>query len=221
LLKVQINPVEKDVEAMLRADLSRAEQQKVAAEYARVGIEEAKEINRRILGRVPPYTVTVDGSRGARLESVNPNGGAIIVEFELIEGLLRWIADELVKRSPVVSGDYRRGHTLFADGKEVAIGDTIPAAEEYTFTNTVPYARKIEVGHTKSGRAFVLQVPNRIYERTAKDARGRFGNTADIKFAFRDVAGAYTLRHSSGRRKGRQRGNAVSSPAIIIRSRKI
>ena len=51
-----------------------------------------------------------------------------------------------------------------------------PLASEYVFLNTVPYARKIEIGKTESGRDFVIQVPNRIYERTANDAQARFGN---------------------------------------------
>ena len=50
-------------------------------------------------------------------------------------------------------------------------GETIPPADEYVFINPVPYARRIEVGKTKSGRPFLIQVPNKIYERTAKDAR--------------------------------------------------
>jgi hypothetical protein len=63
-------------------------------------------------------------------------------------------------------------------------------------------------------------VPNHIYERTAKDARARFGNQANIKFAFRDMASAYQLRRGVGRRKDRQRGSNVSSPAIVITQRK-
>lgn len=217
-LKVEI--VERDIAAIIRKDLSRPEQQRAAAAFARQGIDEIKAHNRTILGRVPPLRVWVDGREGASLESVNPNGGSIIGEFDLIEGVLRWIADELVKRSPVVSGAYRDGHTLFADGQEVPVGGQIPQAEEYVFTNPVPYARKLEVGKTKTGRAFVMQVPNRIYERTAKDARQRLGNSADIRFAFRQFTGAYRLRHSAGRRKDRQRGSSIQAPAIVIRYRK-
>lgn len=219
-LTVKINPIERDIAAMIRQDLSPQEQQKVAAAFAREGIEDAKATNRQILGRVPPLTITVDGRQNAPLESVKPDGGTIIAEFELIEGVLRWIGDELVKRSPRVSGDYIKGHTLFVDGKEVALGGQIPLGDEYIFTNSVPYARKLEVGKTEAGRAFVIQVPNRIYERVSKDARGRFGNQAEIKYAFREFVGAYTLRHSAGRRKDRQRGSTIQAPAIIITSRK-
>jgi hypothetical protein len=219
-LTVRIQPVEKSVAAIIRADLEPAAQKKAAAAFARAGIDEATATNRQILGREPPLTITVDGRKNAPLESVNPDGGTIIAEWELVEGLLQWIAAELVARSPVVSGAYKRGHTLFADGTEVPVGGRIPPADEYVFINLVPYARRIEVGKTKAGRDFVIQVPNHIYERTAKDARGRFGNQADIKFALRDATGAYRLRHSVGRRKDRQRGSSVSAPAIVIKHRK-
>lgn len=219
-ISVKIDPVERVTTASIRADLSLPEQRKAAAEFARQGIEEAKQINRSVLGRVPPYITTVDGRQGAALESVNPDGGQIITEFELVGDVLVWIASELEARSPVASGRYRRGHTLFADGREIPRGAAVPPASEYIYLNREPYARKIEIGKTESGRAFVIQVPNRIYERTAKDARSRFGNIADIQFAYREMASAYMLRRSSGRRRDRRAGATVSSPAIIVRLRK-
>ncbi len=216
-LKVRIDPIERDIAAMIRADLSPQSQAREAAAFARSGIEEASRINRQILGRDPPLTVTVDGRKNAPLDSVKPNGGTIIAEWELIESVLAWIGDELVKRSPRVSGDYIKGHTLFVDGLEVRPGGRIPPGEEYVFTNTVPYARKLEVGKTKSGRAFVIQVPNRIYEHTAKDARSMFRDQADIRFAFREFVGGYRLKRSVGRSKGRRAGDALTAPAIIVR----
>ena len=233
-LTVRIVPMAKSIAVTIRNDLSVENQKKYAAAFAQVGIDAAKDKNRQILGRVPPYTVTVDGSKGARLESVNPNGGTIIAEFELIEGLLRWIGEQLIERSPFTSGAYQRGHTLFADGVEVTPGAVIPDAEEYVFMNLVPYARRLEVGKTKSGRPFLIQVPNKIYERTAKDASRRFGNQADIKFGFREPMGAYKLKYDQasrdftsgsmkirpGIRKDRRRGSAVIPPAIVIRHRK-
>lgn len=219
-LTVKIDSVEKDIEAMVRNDLSREAQGKAIADYVRAGIAEADDTNRRILGRLPPKTITVDGSEGAALESVNPDGGSIIIEWEIVTDVLIWIAQTLIERSPTVSGAYKKSHTLLADGQEVRIGSDIPPADEYTFINLVPYARRVEIGTTKSGRAFLIQVPNRIYERTAKDASARFGNIADIKFGYREAANAYTLKHSAGRRKDRARGSAVSSPAIIVKLRK-
>lgn len=218
-VRVKIDPIERVTTASLLATLSLPEQKAAAADFVRANIAEADAINKRVLGRMPPRTITVDGRQGAALESVNPSGGKVVIEYDLIADVLIWIGHALVERSPVVSGAYRRGHTLFADGAEIAQSRDIPPANEYVFLNQVPYARKIEIGKTKSGRAFVMQVPNRIYERTAKDARSRFGNLADIRFAYRQTTGAYTLRRSSGRGRARQAGAAVNAPAIIIRLR--
>jgi hypothetical protein len=231
-LSVRIEPIEKNVSAMISRDLSPDEQRRIAAEFARRGIDDAKQINGNILGRIPPMAVTVDGVPNAPLESVNPNGGSIIVEFELIGEVLKWIANELVARSPVLSGAYKAGHTLYADGQPIAIDTVVPNADEYVFANVVPYARKIEIGKTKAGRPFVIQVPNQIYERVAKDARSKFGNIAKITFGYREAVGAYRLKRDqavrrfgkggarlSRPRSDRRAGSVVSSPAIIIRMR--
>jgi hypothetical protein len=159
--------------------------------FARERLAEAIALNRRAHGRAPKYKTFVDGRSEARLESVRPKGGSIVFEFELVVDVLQWIHATLRERSPVLSGRYRDSHTLFADGREADVG-SIPAAAEYTFMNTVPYARKIEVGRTRAGRSFVIQVPNRIYERTATDARARFGNVARISFDFRTLPGSDT-----------------------------
>jgi hypothetical protein len=213
-LKVRIDPVERVTTATLMAELSQPEQRAAAANLAGAGIEEAKQINRSVLGRVPPYVTIVDGRRGAPLDSVNPNGGQIVTEFELVGDVLKWIANELNERSPYLKGDYLRGHTVFADGREIDVGAVIPDAEEYVLINTVPYARKIEIGRTRAGRAFLLQVPNRIYERTAADASRRFGNIARVRFGYRGVVG----RAISGRGRAHNRSE-TRFPAIVVRPR--
>jgi hypothetical protein len=235
-LTVRIEPVEKSVEATIRADLDPATQKKEAAAFAKKGIDEATATNRQILGREIKPTVTVDGVPGAPLENVNPDGGSIIAEWDiLVDGLLRWIAEQLIARSPVVSGAYRQGHTLYVDGTEVPIGGDIrpsAEAEEYVFLNPIPYARRIEVGKTKAGRDFVVQVPNHIYERVAKDARARFGNQAKIEYSPQSTTGAYRLKHNQAarhfltggriykepkQRRDRAAGAVVEAPAIVIR----
>lgn len=206
-VRIKIDPVEKFTEAAIRADLSLPEQRAAAAQFAQEGLDEAKQINANILGRIPPYTTTVDGRQGAPLDSVRTDGGTIIFEFELVFDVLRWIADTLLARSPEISGAYKRGHTLFADGQEVVLGGKIPPAEEYTFTNLVPYARKIEIGKTKGGRDFLIQVPNKIYERTAKGARARFGNIAKILFTYRGIVGGLQVNPLKAGATGLARGS--------------
>lgn len=218
-LRVRIDPVERATVASVTGETLQLRQQ-VAAAFARDGIEDAKRTNQRVLGRVPPYTVTVDGRQGAPLESVDPDRGTIEVEFELFADLLGWIGETLVERSPKRSGRYRRGWTLFADGVEVATGGSIPPAEKYVFVNLEPYSRKIEIGKTESGRAFVIQVPNRIAERTAKDARSRFGSQAKIVYGFESVQSGGAISRWAGAKRGgrRNRGREwlTRQPAIIV-----
>lgn len=108
--------------------------------------------------------------------------------------VLAWIATELRDRSPVLSGAYRDAHALFGDGRElmnaanVTPDSNIPDASEYLFTNPLPYARRIEFGKTRDGRDFVVSVPNRIYDRVARDARAQFRGMANISFEMRDDA---------------------------------
>jgi hypothetical protein len=229
-VRTTIESISNDITLIVNDMLSPAAQSRAIADFARVEIAAADDTNRTILGRVPPRVTTVDGSPGAPLESVNPNGGSIVTEWEVFTGVLIWIGQTLRDRSPHVSGDYERGWTLLADGVEVPLGSQVPIADVYTFVNTTDYARKIEVGKTESGRDFVIQVPNRIAERTAKDARDRFGNQAKIKSEWISLQGAYTLKHNQATRSfsgGRMRiskrqrpdrvaGKAITYPAITV-----
>ncbi len=225
-LSIKIDPVERFTEVDVRNDLSLPEQRASVAAYVQDGIAEAKATNARVLGRVPPFTVTVDGREGAPLDSVNPDGGSIIVEFELVGDVLTWIAQTLLDRSPVVSGAYRKGHTLFADGAEVDPFGVIPSASVYVFTNGVPYTRKIEIGKTEAGRDFVIQVQNKIYERTATDAKAKYGNIAKIRFTYQSLqggaigkwAGSASAGRLASRHKRRTKSTEwlTSQPAIIV-----
>lgn len=205
-LRTRIEPISDWITISVDQTLSEEARSKQVADFARQRIDEARDTNARVLGRVPPSVTYVDGRKGAALDSVNPDRGVIIVEFELIVDVLRWIGQTLRDRSPVVSGDYRDAHTVFADGVEVQIGDQMPIAEEYSFTNLVPYARKIEIGKTKSGRNFLVQVEPRIYQRTAKDARARFGNLVRIEFTFRGIVGGYQINPLGVGGSSRKRG---------------
>lgn len=218
-VKTRIDSVAKDIGLIVDDMLSPASQGRAVAEFARSAIAEADDANRRVLGRVPPRTVTVDGRKGAALEGVKPIGGMIVAEWELVGDVLAWIGNMLRERSPVISGKYRDAHTLFADGSEIEIGGNVPQAEEYVFLNLTPYARKIEVGKTASGRDFVIKVPNRIYERTAKDAKARFGNLARISMTFRAPLAGSLLKYvpaRSGRREAARQERSLRVPAIVV-----
>lgn len=165
------------------------------ADYASLEIDNAKEINRAILGKVPPFKIFVDGQEGATLSSVKADG-VIVVEFELVTDALKVISDMLHQHSPTKTGTYKRSHVLLADGAEVdPSGANVPPADEYVFINTVPYARRIERGSSS-------QAPDGVYQAVAMLARGRFGNIARITYSFRTV--------SSGKKSER-------NPAVVVR----
>lgn len=204
-VRVRIARSAKTSQVVLDERLSFKTRQERAAAFARQEIAEADEINKRALGSVPPKTITVDGRNGAPLNSVNPDRGIIIAEWTMAGQVVEWIAQTLRDRSPVISGRYKNHHILFADGSEVSSADDPPAAHEYIFLNPVPYSRKIEIGKTKAGRDFVIQVPNRIYERTATDAQRRFGNIAKIRFTYQSAVGG--------------KNSADRVPAIVVTTR--
>lgn len=147
--------------------------------------------------------------------------GAAGSESDADPGVLAWIARELRARSPVLSGAYRDAHELYADGEplmnaaDVTDNVKLPKAEEFSFTNTVPYARKIEIGKTKSGRDFVVQAESRVYERLATVARQRFDGVADIQFEMRAVIGAQQTPQRHARRPHNR--PAVRYPSIVVR----
>jgi hypothetical protein len=100
------------------------------------------------------------------------------------------------------------------------------------FINLVPYARRLEIGKTKDGRDFLISVPNRIYERTYKEAKSRFGNIAKITFTYESAVGAYRLKADQRKRRwdkhkkswryqakqspDRAAGSVVAAPAIRV-----
>lgn len=201
-LRTRVEPIDRDIELMISEELSPQARAQQFAKYAGEQIEDAKQTNRQILGRLPHYTISVDGRQGAALETVRPNG-YVLAEFELFNDVLAWIGDQLEKHSPVKSGRYRKSHTIFADGVEVELGGVIPEASEFVFINTLPYARKIERGESS-------QAPDGIYQVVATLARRRFGNIAKIGFSYRTAISGSIVGGLVGNRSEQR------NPAIIV-----
>lgn len=202
-LKTRVQPINRDIELMIKESLSPAAQSREFAQFAGEQIEDAKRTNKTILGRTPRLTVSVDGKFNAPLASVRPNG-VVIAEFELLTDALAWIGEQLVRHSPVKTGRYQRSHTLFADGKEIDVGAQIPDAEEFVFINIVPYARKIERGSSS-------QAPNGVYQAVATLAARRFGNIAKISYGFRTAISGVFVGGAAGNKSSNR------NPAIIVR----
>lgn len=200
----KIDAIDKDLALMLREDLSPEAQRAMLASFAREELGKAQAINRRALGYDPTYDTFVDGRRGAALESVHPNG-TILFAFDLLDDLFAWIGEQLVLHAPVLTGRYQRSFRFYADGREINPGAEVPAAREYYFISSVPYARKIERGHSS-------QAPNGVFEVVAALARSRFGNLANIRFSYRTPE-ASTADTPKARRAADRENR---SPAIVI-----
>jgi hypothetical protein len=184
-ISVKVDPIDRDIQAIVDEELSPAAQGTALAAFAREQLAAAQETNRQAIGRVPPHDTYVDGVKGAALEGVKP-GGVIVFEFSLVTDIFAWIGEMLVRHSPVKSGRYRDSHIFFADGVELAAGADVPPAREYLFMSPLPYARKIE-------RGLSPQAPDGVYEAVTALARVRFGNVASVRFTYRAIAGGGAL----------------------------
>lgn len=188
-IRARIPAISRDIDVMVDDLLSPELKSRTLVGFAREALSDAQETNRAALGRVPEHRTFVDGRASEDLEAVRPDG-KIVFEFELIEQVLEWIGEELVKASPVLTGTYARSHAVYADGIEQEPGSVSLNAEEWTFINIVPYARKIEHGQSP-------QAPDGVYDAIAAVAARRFGNLAKIKFTYRAVLGG--MQVSQGR----------------------
>lgn len=219
-VRTKIEPIERDISVIIDGLLSPEAQSAAFAGFAQERLVEAQAINTQALGFLPPHDQFVDGRKDAPLETVRPNG-LIVFEFELLPDIFRWVGDQLVRSSPRKSGRYADSHLFLADGVIVPAGAPVPKADEYTFVNTQPYARKIDRGLSN-------QAPDGVYQVVAAMAAGRFGNMASILFgytplqtgAIHEWAGS-AKGVSFARRKGRRKDAAEwlrKQPAIFIRS---
>jgi hypothetical protein len=183
-LQTRVQPISRELELLMKEDLGPKGRSAMLAAFAAEAIEEAKTANKQVLGAVPPYDVFVDGQEGAPLASVKPDG-VIRAEFQLVNEALAWIYEQLETHSPRLTGHYASSHVLFADGQEVSVTNP-PPAQEYTFVNTTPYARKIE--GTKTRPPSSPQAPDGVYQAVAVLAR-KFSNVAKVSFTYVTVVG--------------------------------
>jgi hypothetical protein len=207
----RVEPIDRDVRLIIDETLSPAARSKMFAADALAFIQEGDEINRRVLGRVPPRKTYVDGREGAALETVRPDG-VIVAEWEIISDFISWIGEQLVANSPRLTGRYASSHTKFADGEEVPLGDDVPFADEIVFLNIQPYARKIEGDGNRVPES--KQSPEGVYRKVAalaqREARLRGIANVRVTFSFRTALGPSII---GGRRGNRSQAR---NPAIIV-----
>lgn len=170
-------------------------------------------------GEAPQHYVRrVNGRQGAPEESVQAPG-PIVYTFSVLPEIAAYALTFAQTRSPKRSGRFRRSWFVMVNGLHVTAFDNIPPDAEVIITNDQPYARKIEIGKTESGRPFVIQVPPGIVEDTRQAVMRRFGNTITAQRRFISLGGAYKLRSGGRRRKDRGAGRALTYPALVINQR--
>lgn len=153
------------------------------------------------------FTRNVDGREGASEESVRPDG-VITYIYPRLDAVVQYALEVLFDLSPVLSGEYRNSHTLFVEG--AAARDLKGwSGGEIVISNTVPYARKIELGVMK------MRVPgsSRVYDMAEREVRARYGNIAAIFYTYRGIVGGGV---SSGRAGNK---SDLRYPALVIRER--
>lgn len=190
----------------------------------------------------PAFNAYANRPGNENLDSVELPG-PIVYNYSNIREIVEFTLDELRKASPVQSGDYVRSHTVFVNGSPVTeLPENIKASDEIMIANPIVYARRLEIGKTKAGRSFVMQVPDRIYERVAKrKVLPKYRGMVKVTFTYRELPDAYVTTaglsshygtgefrkrtvgalNAGGRimRARRQKaGTKVQAPAIIITS---
>lgn len=150
-----------------------------------------------VIAKDNPSTVIqyVDGSRDAPISSVHVPG-VVRFEFDYLREAVSEIYNMLIQASPYankspsadVKTHYKDENIIFVDGVETDDITNISASSVVVFANLQPYSRKIE--GMGSRPPLSLQAPNGVYEQVARQARARFGNSANISFGFDIFPGA-------------------------------
>lgn len=150
----------------------------------------------------------VDGRRGATEEAVK-DGGTIRYVYPRLNEVVQFALETLFDLSPVLSGEYRNGHTLFVNGVAVRNLTGVDDTADIAITNYLPYARKIELG------VMSMRVPGsaKVYFQAGDIVRRRFGNSARIDFAYRAVAGGSMVPGKKGNESG------LRYPSLLISGR--
>lgn len=161
--------------------------QNTLEETQKLLVRVAKREHNRVLNTSPrpvSFERFVDGKQGAPEEAVKANG-TILYTYPRLEVVAQFALETLFDLSPVLSGEYRKSHTLFLNGTAVPNLRDYKSGDEVAISNPVPYARKIEIGK------MTMRVPGteRVYAQAEKIIRRQYGNIARIRFTYRGLMG--------------------------------
>ncbi len=151
--------------------------------------------------------IFVDGHAAASETEVQPFGTiAYLIRAPILAEAARYAKRVAREISPVVSGRYREGWTIVADGVELEDEEIPPRATELIVVNGVPYARKIEIFGAR-----LVGVPPGIVERVREHVVQRYGRDVLTSIDYVHLEGGYVLK--------RPPGGEMTYPALVMRAR--
>ncbi|WP_454917311.1 hypothetical protein [Xanthobacter sediminis] len=195
----------------------------IAAELAKLAKEERDGAIKR--GEASPiYDTFVNGVRGAAEETVRAPGPILYV-FSYWQPVIDFTLDFLRRRSPDKSGRYKASHSVMIGSQFIQPEAEIGADEEVTIVSTVPYSRKIEVGHMQ------MSVERGVYVDARKAVMQRFAGLMNVKATQILLPNGYILKGVFRRgfrpyartklRKDTEAGARMTYPAIIMKMKGI
>lgn len=185
--------------------------QETVEETRQALIATAKREHARIMGRDPRpkrFTRTVDGRVGADEEAVKANG-RIVYDYGRMAEVVQFAMETLFDLSPVLSGEYRNSHRMFVDGVEVRNLAGWNGEGDVIISNSVPYARKIELGKM----TMRVSGSDQVYQQAQAIVQRRYHNIASVHFTYQGIVGGAHLASREGNRSD------LRYPALIIWSR--
>jgi hypothetical protein len=146
-------------------------------------------------GIAPLGRQVVDGAPDAPLSAIQPDS-QIVILWNYLPEVARRTYEALVQRSPRLGGLYIQGLLKLIDGQPGDFAEINYDTEQVMFVATVPFARRLEVGKTKSGAPFVHQVAPHIVKETAVIAKQKFGDLAlaDVVLLLRSLFRGHDYR---------------------------
>lgn len=173
----------------------------------------------------PHYDKFVNGQPGVVEERVRLPGPIVYV-FSWLDEVVELALESLRKESPI--GPAERGH--YMDSHEVLIGGQvvassknpgavrsieIPPRAEVVISNSMPYARKIEVGAMRK-----MSVPPRVYEQARQAVLRQYRRLVTCELRFITRSDGYQLRAALNKRRSRGTdGTVLTYPALVINLR--
>ncbi|CAN7508815.1 hypothetical protein [Pararhizobium sp. LjRoot238] len=165
-------------------------QETIAATKALL-VKTAKAEHAKVMAAAPApssFVRIVDGRVGATEETAKADG-RIVYQYRRMDEVVEFALKTLRDLSPVLSGDYRKGHVMFLNGLPAADLSTFRDGDDLMITNYLPYARKIEVGKMQMRVAG----SSKVYQQARRLVMARFGNSVSVEFTYRAVIGGHAV----------------------------